>query len=208
MSWTYAQIRSAVAEALGDPTGGNTLALADSAIKLAIVWDVNMQPWWFNFEPDEQITLVTGQREYTLASPLQSISSIWYLDAAATKGESPVLTLGFDTFVKAGFHNTDQTGRPDVASYNENTGKLELNRAPTATENGRKISVAYYVATANPPSTVNDETGALIVECATWRIRRGVPGYDWVTDKQNSKIDMLKLRAMKRVYGRFTSGHK
>lgn len=208
MTWTYAELQTEVAEAAGDPTGGNTLSLARGAIRKAII-ELNDFSWPFNFEPDEQITLVAGQVEYTLAhSPFQRFDTVWYLNAAGDDVESPVLTFPLASFVEAGFYTSNDTGRPDVVTYNEETGKLRLNRIPTASENGRKISVAYYYEIANPPTTVNDKCGALVVECATWRIRRQVPGYDWVTDKRNAEMEKLRARGPKRMIGRFASGHR
>jgi len=207
MAVTLAQLKERIAERMGDPTGERTLKLAADALREAVN-ELNIQSWWMNFEPDELITLVTSTKEYSLASPVVSIDSAWYLNVAANDVESPVTVLPFATFVRAGFLTSVETGRPVAMTFNEETGKVRLDRSPTAAENGRKVSIAYYKGVASQPASVDDILGGLLVEMATWRVRRYVPGYDWVADLKIADREKLRVRSMARTFSRFAVGRK
>lgn len=197
MSYTYAQLQERVAEAIGDPVGGRSLKLAQDAIREAVI-ELNAQVWRSLFT-QEEITLVTGQREYSPASNFKAHGFTWLLRSDNAAIEKPIPFLPPLTFFRAGYEKNANTGLPVFMTYEEDTAKYVIDREPTSNENGRKLRVAYWYSISNPPTTIDDDNiGHLVVACAQWRVRRMVPGYDWQTDKRYADLEKLRVRSMTR----------
>src|SRR2546428_6743787 len=128
MSATYVQIQERVAERLADPVGTRTLKLADDAIREAIE-ELDAQAWWFNHVPQDDVVLVTGQREYSLTgvtTPPRRYDFIWFMNLAVTLATKPIPFLPISTFIKAGLFSNPNVGPPNNVTFNEDTQKVRF----------------------------------------------------------------------------------
>lgn len=204
MAYTYAQIQERVAETVGD-TRDRSLKLADDAIRAAVN-ELNSQVWWMQFESGEDVTLVTNTREYALSATPARIVWAWVLNSDLTNTVHPVIPLTREQFIRSGYETNTHTGLPNHLTWDEEASMLRFDRNPTSAESGRKVRVSYYKSILNPLVSTGDILGGLIVECATWRIHRVVPGWDWVSDRKVADAEKLRVRSMKRVESVIANG--
>jgi hypothetical protein len=213
MYYTWDKLKELVAERIADPTGARSLRLAENAIA-EVINELNSQRWWHRHHPGEDITLVVGQKEYSLTDPVARIDFAWLLNSERTRNVKPIPVLHIGTFIRCGFYTDPNVGQPNNITYNEETDKIRLDRSPTTEVAGRGLRIAYYTripqiydATDKTTQGIDDPImGGLIVECATPRIRRNVEGYDWVTDLKFADREKMRVRSMVRSTDKFAVG--
>jgi hypothetical protein len=95
-------------------------------------------------QPNEQaestVTLATGTRAYSLATDLVQIR--WPLRDKTNSQFMVEMPGGYDALLNLDIAQ-DDTGLPYYAAIRPTDGKLHLDRAPTATENGRIYTYQY-----------------------------------------------------------------
>jgi hypothetical protein len=210
MSQTYAQILTQVTETIGDPDGDRSLVLAADAVRKAIN-ELNSQVWWFQYVPAEDITLDTRfPPEYALSqNPIVRVNWGWLLNIAQTNVQKPIPVLPLETFIRGGLFTNPRVGLPNQVTWDESTSKLRFDRQLDSASVGRVVRVSYYTAIPNPPvSGLDDIPAGLVVECATWRVRRNIPGYDWRSDMALANAEKARVRSMVRTTDVFGIGRR
>jgi len=212
MSQTYEEILTQVEEAVGDPVdanvGGRTRTMAIDAVRKAIN-ELNSQAWWFMFVQAEDHTLDTrNPPEYTLDNdPIVRVNWCWLLNQTEDNVQKPIPVLPIQVFIRGGLYTNPLRGLPNQVTWNEQASVLRFDRVCDPADAGRKVRVSYYKAIPNPPTSgLDDIPAGLVVECATWRIRRQVPGYNWQEDRALAQAEKMRVRSMVRTTDVFSIG--